>query len=350
MKTHVKKTLLMLLVMALLSSALASCGETPAETTAPVQEAADPAAAEAAGEAETEEETKLTANLPDVNYDGYTFTILTLDDYSARYHLTAEEMTGEPLNDSTYERNAKIAEDIGVEITSAEFADVVSPLSTAVAAGDTTYDMVLPHPNANAGLTSLVSGNLLYNLRDLPVVDWEKPWWNQSALDALAIGDVAYLTVGDFSVTCQGIGAIVANKALLTDLGITENLYDMVWEGTWTADNMKSMMEIAVQDFDGDGAMTGADQYGLLNNSFNHSWQVAMGQPFTERDENGLPQVVMNNEKMYSIVETCYDMMTSGACYMTGYSYATFPESEFRAMMMEGRALFSVLDIGGLYS
>lgn len=299
MKMRMKKTLLILLVLSLLSSTLAGCGENAAETTADVQDTADPAQVEAA--AETEAETELTANLPDVNYDGYTFTILTLDDYSSRYHLTAEEMTGEPLNDSTYERNAKIAEDIGVEIATAEFADVVVPLSTAVSAGDTSYDMVLPHPNANLGLTSLVSSNLLYNLRELPVVDWEKPWWNQSALDALSIGDVSYLTVGDFSVTCQGVGAIIANKALMADLGITENLYDMVWEGIWTADKMLSMMEIAVQDLDGDGTMTGADQYGLLTNGFNHSWQVAMGQPFTERDGNGFPQVAMNNERTKAV-------------------------------------------------
>ena len=151
-------------------------------------------------------------------------------------------------------------------------------------------------------------------------------------------------------MTCQGVGAIVANKDLMTDLGITENIYDMVWEGTWTADKMNSLMSLATLDLDGDGKMTGADRYGLLNNSFGHSWQVAMGQPFTERDENGFPRVAMNNERMYSIVETCYNMMSGGNCYVSGYSYASFPESEFRAMMMEGRALFSILDIGGLYS
>ena len=345
-----KKTITLLLVSTMLLSALSACGETPAQTAdaGNTPEITDPAAAET--EASVEEETKLTANLPDVNYDGYTFTILTLDNYTNQYHLNTEEMTGEPLNDSTYERNAKIAEDIGVEISSAEFSELVGPLQTAVAAGDTTYDLVLPHPNANAGLTSLVSADLLYNLREIPVVDWEKPWWNQSALDALSIGDTAFLAVGDFTVTCQGVCAIVANKDMMTNLGITENIYDMVWEGTWTADRMNSLMELATLDLDGDGKMTGADRYGLLNNSFGHSWQVAMGQPFTARDENGFPRVVMNNERMYSIVETCYNMMTGGSCYMSGYSYASFPESEFRAMMMEGRALFSVLDIGGLYS
>lgn len=340
-----KKLSAILVILLLLSS---SCGTTAPETEG--RTSPEVTGQENSEVQETEpEESKLTANLPEVNYDGYTFTILTLNDYTERYHLLTEETTGEPLNDSTYERNSKIYDHIGVEIASAEFSDVVTPLQTSISAGDFSYDMVLPHPNANFGLTSLVAGNLLYNLRDLPVADWEKPWWNQGALNDLAIGDVAYLAVGDFSVTCQGVSAIIANKNMMTDLGIEENIYDMVHSGTWTADKMNQMMALATQELDGDGVMTGADRYGLLCNSFGHCWQIAMGQPFTERDENGFPRVAMNNERMYSIVETCYNLMSGGNCFVTGYSYDSFPTSEYRSIIMEGRALFSVLDVGGLY-
>ena len=129
-----KKTITSLLVLAMLLSALAACGETPAGTTDAVStpEMTDPAAAET--EELIEEDTKLTANLPDVNYAGSSFTVLTLDDYTARYHLLTEEMTGEPLNDSTYERNAKISEDIGVEISSAEFSRSCPGILTSSAA------------------------------------------------------------------------------------------------------------------------------------------------------------------------------------------------------------------------
>jgi len=337
-----KKHITLLLVAAMLLSAFTACGQTAEQETAAVQETA---AAET-----VETETELTAELPDVFYDGYTYTILTMKDYSARYHLTAEEMSGEPLNDATYDRNAKIQERLGVEIATHENDGVAAVLRNAVSAGDTTFDMVLPHPNANAGLTAMVSGGLLFNLYELPVADWDKPWWNQSALEALSIGDTAFLTVGDYAVTCQGVGALVFNKDLQADLGITEDLYDMVWEGTWTADSMYSMMEIGTSDLNGDGKMDGTDCWGLLNNGFSHSWQFAMGQKFTEKDADGFPRVVMNTDRMYSIVETCYNMLTAGFCYSSSYSYASFADSEFRKIMMEGRALFSALDIGGLYA
>ena len=103
-----KRTLCALLCMLLLTS---SCGS----TSEPVKESTDPAAQnDTATESEETAETVLTAALPDVHYDGYTFTILTLNDYSRRYHLTADETSGEPLNDATYERNNKIYDRLGV--------------------------------------------------------------------------------------------------------------------------------------------------------------------------------------------------------------------------------------------
>ena len=62
---------------------------------------------------------------------GYAFTILTLKDYSRRYHLTADETSGEPLNDATYERNNKIYDRLGVEITTHEDDSTAAALQNA---------------------------------------------------------------------------------------------------------------------------------------------------------------------------------------------------------------------------
>ena len=160
-----KRTLCALLCMLLLTS---SCGS----TSEPVKESTDPAAQnDTATESEETAETVLTAALPEVDYDGYAFTILTLKDYSSRYHLTADETNGEPLNDATYERNNKIYDRLGVEITTHEDDSTAAALQNAVASGDTTYSMVLPHPNAEVGLLKMVSLGLLYNQNELPIVD-----------------------------------------------------------------------------------------------------------------------------------------------------------------------------------
>ncbi len=339
-----KRTLCALLCMLLLTS---SCGSTPE----PVKESTDPAAQnDTATESEETAETVLTAALPEVDYDGYAFTILTLKDYSSRYHLTADETNGEPLNDATYERNNKIYDRLGVEITTHEDDSTAAALQNAVASGDTTYSMVLPHPNAEVGLLKMVSLGLLYNQNELPVVDWSKPWWNDNARQTLSIKDTAYLASGDYSLTCQGMQGILFNKELMTNLGITANLYELVREGKWTMDAFLPLVEAAPADLNGDGKRTADDQFGILPNNIGYCWQIAMGQPFTAKDADGYPRAAMKTERMQRIVELCCQMATSDACFVTSYSYATYDTSDFKKIFTEGRTLFAALDIGGLYA
>ncbi len=336
-----KRTLCALLCMLLLTS---SCGS----TSEPVKESTDPAAQN--DTATESEETVLTAALPEVNYDGYAFTILTLKDYSRRYHLTADETSGEPLNDATYERNSKIYDRLGVEITTHEDDSTAAALQNAVASGDTTYSMVLPHPNAEVGLLKMVSLGLLYNQNELPIVDWSKPWWNDNARQTLSIKDTAYLASGDYSLTCQGMQGILFNKELMTNLGITANLYTLVREGKWTMDAFLPLVETAPVDLNGDGKRTADDRFGILPNNIGYCWQIAMGQPFTAKDEDGYPRAAMKTERMQKIVELCCQMATSDACFVTSYSYATYESSDFKKIFTEGRTLFAALDIGGLYA
>ena len=339
-----KRTLCALLCMLLLTS---SCGS----TSEPVKESTDPAAQnDTATESEETTETVLTAALPEVNYDGYAFTILTLKDYSRRYHLTADETSGEPLNDATYERNNKIYDRLGVEITTHEDDSTAAALQNAVASGDTTSSMVLPHPNAEVGLLKMVSLGLLYNQNELPIVDWSKPWWNDNARQTLSIKDTAYLASGDYSLTCQGMQGILFNKERMTKLGITANLYTLVSEGKWTMDAFLPLVEVAPVDLNGDGKMTADDRFGILPNNIGYCWQIAMGQPFTAKDEDGYPRAAMKTERMQKIVELCCQMATSDACFVTSYSYATYDSSDFKKIFTDGRTLFAALDIGGLYA
>ena len=339
-----KRALCALLCMLLLTS---SCGS----TSEPVKEITDPAAQnDTATESEETAETVLTAALPEVDYDGYAFTILTLNDYSRRYHLTADETSGEPLNDATYERNNKIYDRLGAEITTHEDDSTAAALQNAVASGDTTYSMVLPHPNAEVGLLKMVSLGLLYNQNELPVVDWSKPWWNDNARQTLSIKDTAYLASGDYSLTCQGMQGILFNKELMTNLGITANLYELVREGKWTMDAFLPLVEVAPADLNGDGKRTADDQFGILPNNIGYCWQIAMGQPFTAKDADGYPRAAMKTERMQRIVELCCQMATSDACFVTSYSYATYDTSDFKKIFTEGRTLFAALDIGGLYA
>jgi len=333
-----KRTLTCLLAMLLLSS----CGNASGtETTA---------ATAAETTVETAAETKLTADIPDVHYDGYTVTYLTGDPYVDHFRLITE-LTGEPLSDAAYNRNLSVSDRLGVEFDAVQvdIAQVASTLQNAVAAGDATYDYVFPH--ATVGVPAMVTGGLLYNIKSLPVVDFSKPWWNESMTEALAIGDTAYYMSGDIVMTWQGMLAILFNKDYLVNYNIEENLYDLVREGKWTFDKMLSLMEGVGMDLDGDGKMTAADQFGMLGNlNTGYGTIIGCGQPLTTRNAEGYPTLALNTEKMITIVEKYYAMVNSPDTWMDAYSSTSYATSEYRNILIEGRSFFTELDIGGLYS
>lgn len=332
-----KRIFACLLVLLLLSS----CGNTSGtETTADT-------AAETTSETA---ETKLTPDIPDVHYNGYTVTYLTADPYVDHFRLITE-LTGEPLSDAAYNRNLSVSDLLGVEFDAMQVdgGQVASTLQNAVAAGDTTYDYVFPH--ATMGVPAMVAGGLLYNTKSLPVVDFSKPWWNEGMTEALAIGDTAYYMSGDIVMTWQGMLAILFNKDYLINYNIEENLYDLVREGKWTYDKMLSLMEGVGMDLDGDGQMTAADQFGMLGNlNTGYGTIIGCGQPFTTRDAEGYPTLALNTEKMITIVEKYYAMVNSPDTWMDAYSSSSYATSTYRDILIEGRSFFTELDIGGLYS
>ena len=67
--------------------------------------------------ATTEAETVREYDYQGKDYEGYTFTFLNYDAYvDTNLRLVPEDMTGEALNDSMYERNKKVEEKLNVKL------------------------------------------------------------------------------------------------------------------------------------------------------------------------------------------------------------------------------------------
>ena len=129
---HCKHITAMLLAAMLLMS---GCGETATENTETTAETA-------AGEVETTpEETKLLPDLPEADYEGYSFRLLTKGLYNVHWRsidAVAEELTGEPINDVVFNRNTYISETFNVKFEEMTHSDMnPTPLAQKlIQAGD----------------------------------------------------------------------------------------------------------------------------------------------------------------------------------------------------------------------
>ncbi|MHC1694872.1 MAG: hypothetical protein AB9835_06315 [Eubacteriales bacterium] len=296
----------------------------------------------------TQESTVAPPELPDKDYSGRTFTILTFDTYNRNFNLSPEDEIGETLNDAAYRRNAEISEKYGIEFKCVESNDCTKNLKSSVMTGDSLYNMLVPQV---ADFTPMLTNQLLYNWTDVPYIDLSKPWWNQSVKENLTVGDKLFYVSGDIAMTYQGLMAIIFNKDLMAKYGIKDDLYQLVYDGKWTHDKRMELIKDKYADLNGDGNMGENDQYGyIMHSDTGGDTFFSMGQTITKRDENGIPVLNLNTPRMVNIVQKFYDLVYSGNTLLEYYTYASFKDSAFGAIFNEGRALFIEFDIGGLYN
>ena len=335
---------LLLALLMILATACAGGGGETKDTTAPGD-----VVTTAAPETDPPE-TELTPVIPDVKYDGHTVQYLTVQNYAKNFRLLAEA-DGETLNEAAYKRNLAVSELLGVEFNAneVEVAQVSTTLSNDINSNSGSFDFVMPH--ASNGVAAMVSGGMLYNLYDIPTIDFSMPWWNGAMTEALSIKNKAFLASGDMFITWQGMNGIIFNKNYVKDFGITDDLYQIARDGKWTYDKMMEYASMVDGDVNGDGQLTEVDRYGYLGNkNTGYSTVISQDQPLTTRDGDGKIVLAMGTERMISIVEKYYEITHAPYTWMDIYGSTTYATSVYRSILVEGRSFFTELDIGGLYS
>ena len=241
-----KKILTILLLCAMLvSTVLTSCSETTSEET-------DAGSAEVAAEtAETvaEEEVNPLDELPIDDYGGANYHIL--GDINSNWwiiSLNSEEITGEIINDTVYERNQFVEERYNVNITSQETTTASTEIQMAVQANSDDYSVVWERINT---LIPVAQAGHLKNLKSFSAFELEAQWWDVDSVKALAINDKLFFACNDINVhTMEGCSAMYFTKTLVNNNQL-ENPYDLVREQRWTIDKMGEMMQTVSADTNG---------------------------------------------------------------------------------------------------
>ena len=216
---------------------------------------------------ENQAEVKILPDLPEVNYDGYKFTVLSMTDENEyeRDDFWAEEFTGEIINDAKYARNLYVEDKYGVNISTVNIGNFsmgngTGTLRREISAGDFGYDAAVLSVFDAANSTT---NSLLMDLNDMPMLDLSKPWWDQRANEELAIRGRMFFTTGDISAAMGGsIWVTAFNKKLLQEYSI-EDPYALVKSGNWTYDKLTELSRMVSEDLNGDGIMNQYDRFGI---------------------------------------------------------------------------------------
>ena len=340
------KKILSILLAALMASAsltgLAGCSEKAADNSGDSGNAAQAGSvneAEASGEAAEDE--LVGDDLPEKDFGGETFSILTTSWYNAKKYIYADEMNGEVVNDALFKQRSKISDRFNVDITCNDDNDL-DPVSTMVhncaISGDDSYSIVYSHDNMT--MNNGLKGDFC-DLRSFEILDFSKPWW-QGASQVFTIQNRLFATANSMAMSGIYMNCTVSfNKALMIDLQM-DLPYEKVKNGEWYLDDMISMAEKGKQDLDGNGVFDDKDQWGFLTASYGWlQFQSDMGAGCMVKDEAGNVAFSGNVDKMVAVMEK-FDRMDDFTRASSGTDYNV-------DMFKEGRGLFMFSENRNLY-
>ena len=335
-----KKTLCCMLLAALLLFTVVGCASQSdggEKDTAAPDTTADTAATEPV---ETEPE-KITPDLPDRDFEGYTYRGLVrgyIDSHWYTRDFSAEELTGEPINDAVYNRNAAVGDrfNIKIEQLDGKSLGMENYVRKAVQAGEDAMDVVL----GTNGLNSLITDGILVDLGSVPYIDLEKPWYDQNSIESLSIAHKVYVAAAEINIMDKdATWCVLFNKDMAEDLSLGD-FYQMVHEGTWTQDVMLAGMEAAAMDLNGDGVQDADDQWGNVGEPFDTmGYMVASGARCFTKDENDLPQIAVLNERYIDAYAMAMAINDNHDLCMHSSKFNNWDLLD--AVFTEGRCLFS---------
>lgn len=240
-----------------------NANNTPTTNDSSTPNAADETAAE-------EEPERLYADVPaDADFGGGTFTIFcsSNSEYSIiQNDFHAEEITGEAINDARFNRNTVVSDKLNIKIEDVEASSAGSSqgqnqITQDVKSGTASYDLATACGYATSNLST---NNYLVDLKKVPYIDLEAPWWDQVANRDLQILGQLFYTTGDLTTSDNDATyCIMFNKQLITDYNL-ENPYDLVGDDRWTMDNFIKMASQDHEDTNGDGTPDEDDLYGVM--------------------------------------------------------------------------------------
>ncbi|MHB1151157.1 MAG: hypothetical protein ACYCWE_02030 [Eubacteriales bacterium] len=328
------------LMFIIFSSMLASCAKT---LHVPGEEHA-----ETAGFLAADTKAELKPELPEADYEGYTFRILHwwVDGWESRLDkdLYSEAETGDVLKDAVYRRNLKVEEQFNIKITLEHqtYSDVPTTVKNIVIAADDAYDLVYIRTYESP---SVVTAGYLNDFNELPYVNLRQPWWDRNAAESYSIQGKLYLAASDINVIDKDATAVITfNKKMAAGLNLPD-LYYLVLDGKWTMDKMASLYKNAAQDVDGDGKMSLDDIWGFIaGRDIPTAFFNGAGSVFASKDEKDMPVYTFESEYNYAVADKILEIMsdkTSFYNHHTGTDAAPVTDdTEYRKLFENGRGLF----------
>ena len=350
-----KRVLLLLLTVTMLLGSLAACGKDPADGNTETEETVG-------GEVQTEEQLSDIEKralekdyLPeDLDFEEAEFRTLC---FQEMYDLDAEgtDESGDIVTDSIYARNRAVENRLNIVIENkkslvSRFGEFGNEVSLLANMGSQDYDAIYIMGNA-----SIQSGytDAFMDISNLKYISKDAAWWWGAAMREVSF-DINHekFLIGDICLSnYTRCGTMLVNmtdyERYFQSEGI-EGLYDLVLDRKWTVEELKTRVQQAYVDLDGDGPdlEDAGDYVGLFvaNIEMIKFLEYAFDVERYSRDEDGCAILKYDVNRASTAVDKLIDLLfeTEGVHWQEAYHN----EKDFA----QGRTLFQTTWLSDLLS
>lgn len=310
-----KRLTAVILAAIILSSTFVSCSEQKAEGETKQNTTAEQPSTTAAEETVEETERYLDALPEKMDFGGENVRFIVEDSAGglAKLSILAEEDTGDVVDSAVIQRNTSVMDRLNINIGITEVFDgggnISDRLRQSATAGTCDFEVMSIYQYYSIGLAS--SGNV-YNMANLPNVDFSREYWASKYIEDMSYKDATYWATGDLALKyIGGMYVTFVNDKIWNDNIPDENVYDIVNEGKWTLDKFTELSEKVYTDANGNGKHDAEDIYGfsICYEDPIDGFVAGSDIHFSERDENGTPYVTLNNEHTINFYEKLYNLV-----------------------------------------
>ncbi len=313
------------------------------DTTADTSTVSAPSAESSSEETEAET-TIISDDLPDEDFGGYAFRILSCVFYNKELatYITYDELTGVPVDDALYNSKTNIEDRFKVGISWIETGNESAGLTAAknaINAGDDAFDILIGHDTNTVGLGK---SGLLRNMYDIDEFNFEKPWWPNNAVESWTVAGKMFAASSYISYCgIHWTRAMTVNKDWAEELQM-EIPYEAVREGKWTLDMLNTLTEDVSYDVDGNGKINDKDKVGFTSGT--QTWyclQEGVDLPIYRRDDSGSIYLDLDVDRADKFLEIMRTLTQKDRYVSSG---------DFGVKMFEnGNALFAYTQVGDAY-
>lgn len=289
----------------------------------------------------------LADNLPEEDYGGYDFRIMSDNDYI--FFIYAEELNGSQINDVLYEANRAVEERYNIRLSQVVQSTWTAnqEVETPILAGDDAFDTAFIH---DIGAGNLSLKGLFINLYDMPYLDFSKPWWPSYTVDSLTLNGQMYLISNYISYYgFHSTRTIFFNRDMVNSYGLPSP-YELVDNNEWTLDKLISMTKDVYDDKNGNGVVDKEDIYGfamtvpycLFENFGFEAWG---------KTEDGSELFLDTySDKTVALMDKLCDWLVSGrsGCFYSASHSDRYGDDSSNTWFSEGRVLYTYGAIGHL--